>query len=236
MRPILFFSDNRTIFEGLKSYLADKEWPHDFGCSPGSGFAREIRIRDAADGLAREYGLIVSAHCKQIFPATLVQAVLCVNLHPGFNPDTRGWYPQSFALAHGLKVGFTVHVMDEQIDNGPIIFQREIEARPEDTSKSLYERILAAEVASFDDWLPSVVNGTFRGVDPGGAGNYHSRSGFDDLCRLDLDQVGTFRQFYNRLRATSFSPFRNAWFEDGNGRRIFIRIETELADDDPGRP
>ncbi|MCL6684289.1 formyltransferase family protein [Sphingomonas alba] len=231
MRPILFFSDNRAIFDGLKSYLADKDWPHDFGCSPGSGLAREIRIRDVADDLGRQYGLIVSAHCKQLFPASLVRAVPCVNLHPGFNPDTRGWYPQSFALARGLKVGFTVHFMDDQIDHGPIILQREIKARPEDTSKTLYDRILAAEVASFGDWLPKLLDGTCTVELPLDAGNYHSRADFDALCEFDLDEIGTFRDFYNRLRATSFAPFRNAWFRDlETGKRIFLRLDVETED------
>lgn len=225
---ILFFSDNRAIIDGLTTYLADKPWDHDFACSPGSGLAREIRIRDEVDDLRRGYALIVSGHCKQVFPAELVRAVTCVNLHPGFNPDTRGWYPQSFALARGLRVGFTVHIMDEKIDNGPIILRREIPIHASDTSRSLYDRILAAEIASFDEWLPSLVDGTYRAEPTGAPGNYHSRSDFADLCALDLDEVGTFREFYNRLRATSFAPFRNSWFRDPeSGKRVFLRLEVD---------
>lgn len=226
MNRILFFSDNRAIFGGLTSYLADKPWQFDFACSPGSGLATELRIRDHVDRLIRDYDLIVSAHCKQVFPAPLVQAVGCVNLHPGFNPDTRGWYPQSFAIAHGKRIGFTVHWMNADIDAGDIILRREMHADVADTSKTLYDRILAAEIASFDEWLPAVIDGRADRMPPEGEGHYHSKADFDDLCRIDLDEEGSFREFYNRLRATSFEPFRNAYFVE-NGRKIFLRLLVE---------
>lgn len=226
---ILFFSDNRIIFAALSAYLADKPWKYDFACSPGSGLAREIRIKDHVDELKR-YELIVSAHCKQIFPRELVDAVRCVNLHPGFNPDTRGWYPQSFSLAHGKRIGFTVHFMNSDIDAGEIIVRREIEALVTDTSRSLYDRVLQAEVESFDDWLPALVAGTVQSAPPENEGTYHSKADFADLCRLDLEQKGTFRDFYDRLRALSFEPFRNAYFVEG-GRKVFLRLDITPDDE-----
>ena len=226
MRNILFLSDNPTIMAGLTDYLSGKDWNFTFACSPGSGLGREINARDVAH-IVSEFDLVISAHCKQVFPADLVSRLPCVNLHPGFNPDTRGWYPQSFALARGLKVGFTVHYMDEQIDHGRIIYRQEIEALADDTSETLYARILSAEVASFDMWLPDLVMGDPATFPPESEGNYHSKSDFAALCELDLNEVGTFSDFYNRLRATSFRPFRNAWFRDADGRKIFVRIDTE---------
>lgn len=222
---ILFFSDNQMIFKALEAYLADKPWQFEFACSPGSGLAKEIKIKDCVDYL-KNYELIVSAHCKQIFPAQLVEAVTCVNLHPGFNPDTRGWYPQSFALAHGKRIGFTVHLMNREIDAGNIIYRREIETYVSDTSRTLYERVLQAEIGSFDTWLPALVAGLVEGEAPEHEGTYHSKADFEKLCEIDLEETGTFREFYDRLRALTFEPYRNAYFY-ADGKKIYIRLLVE---------
>jgi methionyl-tRNA formyltransferase len=219
---ILFFSDNRIILDALSAYLAEKPWEYEFACSPGSGLAKEIRIKESVAEL-KKYSLIVSAHCKQIFPPELVEAVTCVNLHPGFNPDTRGWYPQSFALAHGKKIGFTVHLMNREIDAGEIIFRREVETFVTDTSRSLYDRVVRAEIESFESWLPSLVDGTFESLKPEHEGTYHSKSDFEALCEIDMNETGTFRDFYNRLRALTFDPYRNAYFCE-DGEKIFIKL------------
>ncbi len=226
---ILFFSDNRLIFDALSAYLVELPWEYEFACSPGSGLAKEIRIKDSVDEL-KGYDLIVSAHCKQIFPAALVEAVTCVNLHPGFNPDTRGWYPQSFALAHGKRIGFTVHYMNADIDAGDIIYRREIEPLITDTSRSLYERVVQAEIDSFDEWLPALVAGTTESQPPEGTGTYHSKADFTELCQFDLDETGTFRDFYNRLRGVSFEPFQNAYFVE-NDKKVFLRLVVNQSDE-----
>jgi phosphoribosylglycinamide formyltransferase-1 len=50
------------------------------------------------------------------------------------------------ALAAGEKVtGCTVHYVDEQIDHGDIIAQREVSILPDDTAETLHTRIQLAE-------------------------------------------------------------------------------------------
>ena len=47
---------------------------------------------------------------------------------------------------HGVKIsGCTVHFVDEGLDAGPIILQREVEVRPDDDAESLAARILEQE-------------------------------------------------------------------------------------------
>jgi hypothetical protein len=50
------------------------------------------------------------------------------------------------ALAAGVKVtGCTVMIVDEGVDTGPILAQRAVEVREDDTEASLHERIKTAE-------------------------------------------------------------------------------------------
>src|SRR5207248_6647666 len=69
-----------------------------------------------------------------------------VNIHPSLLPAFPGVDAQSQAVAHGVKVsGCTVHFVDENLDAGPIIVQRTVPVRDDDTVDSLSARILEQE-------------------------------------------------------------------------------------------
>ena len=69
-----------------------------------------------------------------------------VNTHPSILPGFRGAHAVREALEWGVKLtGCTVHLVDEQVDHGPILAQRPVEVREDDDEDSLHERIKAVE-------------------------------------------------------------------------------------------
>jgi phosphoribosylglycinamide formyltransferase-1 len=69
-----------------------------------------------------------------------------INIHPSLLPKFPGLEAWKQALAAGEKVtGCTVHYVDEQIDHGEIIAQREVPISPNDTADTLHARIQIAE-------------------------------------------------------------------------------------------
>lgn len=69
-----------------------------------------------------------------------------VNTHPSLLPGLRGAHAVRDALQHGVKVtGCTVHLVDEEVDHGPIIAQQAVPVEPDDTEETLHERIKAVE-------------------------------------------------------------------------------------------
>jgi phosphoribosylglycinamide formyltransferase-1 len=69
-----------------------------------------------------------------------------LNVHPALLPAFPGTSAVADALAWGVKVtGVTVHLVDEQIDHGPVVFQEAIEIAPDDDRNSLEERVHEAE-------------------------------------------------------------------------------------------
>jgi len=69
-----------------------------------------------------------------------------INIHPALLPSFRGAHGARDALDWGVKVtGTTVHVMDEDVDHGPIIAQRAVPVLEGDTADELQERIKAEE-------------------------------------------------------------------------------------------
>lgn len=69
-----------------------------------------------------------------------------INTHPSLLPAFRGAHAVRDALEHGVKVtGSTVHLVDEQVDHGPIVAQRAVEVAEDDDDTSLHERIKVVE-------------------------------------------------------------------------------------------
>jgi len=69
-----------------------------------------------------------------------------LNVHPALLPAFPGTSAVADALAWGVKVtGVTVHLVDEQVDHGPVVFQEAIAIAPDDDWDSLEERVHEAE-------------------------------------------------------------------------------------------
>ncbi|MBV9491234.1 MAG: phosphoribosylglycinamide formyltransferase [Verrucomicrobia bacterium] len=100
--------------------------------------------------------LVVLAGFMRVVKAPLLRAFRrrIINIHPSLLPKYRGLEAWKQALAAGERVtGCTVHYVDEGVDTGEIIAQREVAIMPGDTPESLHARIQAAEHAL----LPEVI-------------------------------------------------------------------------------
>ena len=64
-----------------------------------------------------------------------------INIHPSLLPRYRGPNPYIQVIKRGeKKTGVTIHLIDENLDTGPILMQKEIDILPTDTGKELRER------------------------------------------------------------------------------------------------
>ncbi|WP_210397608.1 dTDP-4-amino-4,6-dideoxyglucose formyltransferase [Motiliproteus sediminis] len=179
-------------------------------------------------GIAKEeYSLIISIHCKQIFPEALVKSVRCVNFHPGLNPFNRGWYPQVFSIINKKPIGATLHMMDAEVDHGAIIDQKVVALKKSDTSLDLYTRVLSAEKKLIERNLKNLVYGVFTSSEMEMEGNYNSKEDFEDLCNLDLNKTGTLEDHIDILRALTHGDFKNAYFFDEEGNKHYVRLIIE---------
>lgn len=69
-----------------------------------------------------------------------------INTHPSLLPAFRGAHAVRDALAYGVKLtGCTVHLVDEQVDHGPIVAQEAVAVRDDDTEDRLHGRIQRVE-------------------------------------------------------------------------------------------
>jgi len=69
-----------------------------------------------------------------------------VNTHPSLLPAFRGAHAVRDALAYGVKVsGCTVHLVDEEVDHGPVLFQAAVPVEDDDDEDRLHQRIKREE-------------------------------------------------------------------------------------------
>ena len=237
MKKVLVLTDNIYIFENFKSiFLSKKKLDVEFTycCSPSSKKMFEVfpevmilDVKTQYEKLIGVFDLIISCHCKKIFPANLVSSVRCINIHPGLNPFNRGWYPQVFAINNGLPHGATIHIMDEEIDHGEIIAQEEVTILSTDTSLTVYEKVVKVEVSLFNHYFDRIINGTYVSHKMDNEGNYNSISDFKKLCELDLNEVGSLKEHINLLRSLTHGKYKNACFYDDSGEKVYVSLEFE---------
>ena len=239
MKKVLIVTDNGLLLKAFRALLGEVHFDAEFifmrsfssrrikAYEEGIRELDEVNMKTQSSWIVSHFDLAISLHCKQIFPPEVVNHLRCINVHPGYNPINRGWYPQVFALIKNLPIGATIHEMDEGIDTGRIIDRVLVEKRPEDTSKDLYERVLEAEMQLLRKNLPNLLEGNYVSYLPEAGGNYFSRKDFDDLCHLDLQEKLSMGQAIDKLRALSHGDYKNAWFYASNGDRIYVSIALD---------
>ena len=102
--------------------------------------------------------LMVLAGFMRVLHAPILKAFprSIINIHPSLLPKFPGLEAWKQALAAGeTMTGCTVHYVDEKIDHGQIIAQREVAILPHDTPESLHARIQIAE----RELYPTVIAG-----------------------------------------------------------------------------
>ncbi len=148
----------------------------------------------------------------------------CVNLHPALLPYNRGAHPNVWSLVEGTPCGVTLHYMDAGIDTGDIIAQREVDADPADTGRSLYEKLERAALELFRDTWPLIRAGNAPRTPQPIGGSHHRVRDLDRLDEIELDRQYTGRQLIDILRARTFPPYRGAYFRTG-GRRVYVSVQ-----------
>lgn len=113
----------------------------------------ELKARNVDLVCLAGYMRLLSSEFLSAFPSRIL------NIHPSLLPLFPGLDAQQQAIDHGAKVsGCTVHFVDETLDGGPVIAQREVPVHEDDTAQSLSERILVQEHQLYPEAVAMVLN------------------------------------------------------------------------------
>ena len=132
---------------------------------------RAFETREAYDAAlvaalrARGVGLVCLAGFMRLLSPVFVDAFpnAILNIHPALLPAFPGLDAQHQAWEHGVKVsGATVHLVDRDLDAGPIVLQRAVPVLDDDTPDALAARILAVEHQLYPEAIRLVLSGRWR--------------------------------------------------------------------------
>jgi phosphoribosylglycinamide formyltransferase-1 len=130
------------------------------------GRTREEHDRETVAALrARDVDLVCLAGYMRILSREFLDAFRgrILNIHPSLLPSFPGLDAQKQALEHGVKfAGCTVHLVDETLDGGPVVAQRVVPVRDDDTVETLSARILEEEHQLYPEAVALVLNKAAR--------------------------------------------------------------------------
>ena len=149
-----------------------------------------------------------------------------VNFHPSLLPLNRGSDPITWAIFNETKHGVSAHLVDSEIDQGPILFQEEIEFDFSFTAEKLYElsifKLKNLMVEIIPKWLRNEVVPKIQN----GEKSFHKKSELAKIKEIDYSDVKDKDNYFKLLRASSFSPQDGLKLKYANKTYIlYLKIE-----------
>jgi len=134
---------------------------------------RDFATREDYDGRlvqelrARDVGLVCLAGFMRLLSPVFIEAFpnAILNIHPSLLPAFPGLEAQHQAWEHGVKVtGATVHLVNCDLDAGPIVLQVTVPVLDSDTPETLAARILVEEHKLYAEAIRLILAGGWQVV------------------------------------------------------------------------
>ena len=119
--------------------------------------ARELKDRNVDLVCLAGFMRLIGVPLLKAFPNRIL------NIHPSLLPAFPGLDAQQQAFDYGVGVtGATVHLVDAELDGGPIVMQAAVPVLPTDTVESLSARILIEEHRLYPRAIAMILDGRWR--------------------------------------------------------------------------
>jgi len=131
-----------------------------------------------------------------------------INLHASLLPKYRGAAPIHWAIINGEeKTGCTVFMLDEQVDTGMIIKQRETEIAPNETTGDLYKRLKNLGSDLLVEAVDEIAAESYSAHPQDDSKATPAPKLFTKDCKIDFHRPA--QNVHNKIRG--LSPFPTAW-------------------------
>lgn len=153
-----------------------------------------------------DFGLIIPKKVLKIFPRGII------NIHPSLLPKYRGPAPVQSAILNGEKItGVSVIRLDDRMDHGPILCQKNEKILPNDTSETLYLRLFKIGSDLIYQTIKQYIKGGLKPREQD-----HSKATFTKLLRktdgqINVDNPPSFDKLNKMIRA--FYPWPSVFFK-----------------------
>lgn len=175
---------------------------------------------------------IICIHFPYIIPKRLLEIPKhgVVNLHPAYLPYNRGWHTPTWAIWEKTVYGATLHFMNEKVDEGDIIHQKQIEILPNDTANTLYKRVKQLELEVFKEAWSSLMSGDYNRKPQAIANeNTHKKTDIESIQRINLDEYIKAEDLIRRIKALTTNDIKESTYFEDNGK--LYRVQISIVED-----
>lgn len=111
--------------------------------------------------------LIFAVGLSQIIPEDIlsVPRMGCIGFHPTALPRGRGRAPLAWLILEGMDGAASFFLLRKGVDDGPIVAQAPFIVDEHDDAASVETKLLTAEAAALDAWLPQLACGEISGIE-----------------------------------------------------------------------
>jgi methionyl-tRNA formyltransferase len=179
----------------------------------------------------REIDLMVLAWWPTIVHKEAIKSVNVgwLNTHPSLLPYGRGKHPYYWSIVEDTPFGVSLHLIDEKIDEGTIIFQKELPVAMTDTGETLYGKSVEANITLFKENYPKIVALDLQPVDKSNIeGTYHWGREIEEHSRIDLGKEYKASDLINLIRGRTFMTGNSAYFYHQD-KKYLIKTVIEEA-------
>lgn len=111
--------------------------------------------------------IIITCAYGQIIPKEVLDypKYKCINIHASLLPKLRGGAPIHKAIIDGYdKTGVTIMYMDEKMDSGDILYQKEIKIEEDDNAGTLFDKLSKLGSEMIIEFLPKLISNDFKRI------------------------------------------------------------------------
>ena len=178
--------------------------------------------------------IIITCAYGQIIPKEILDYPKygCINIHASLLPEYRGGAPIHHAIMDGKdKTGITIMYMNEKMDEGDILYQKEIEILETDNTSVMFDKLSLLGSKMIKELIPRLLNGE---ITPIAQDNRLATYAYN-ITKEDekVDFTDTTLNVYNKIRGLSEVPGSYA-FLDNKRVKIFNSKKGTKTNGEPG--
>lgn len=144
------------------------------------------------------------------------------NLHASLLPNYRGAAPINWAIINGeSKTGVTTFFIDEKIDTGNIILQKEVSIEDDETLGELHDKLMEIGSKLVVKTVQQIEKGTITTIEQAEIEEKSAPKIYNETCKINWND--TLTNTYNLIRG--LNPYPAAWTTlINNGEKIKVKI------------
>lgn len=170
MKRIAFLGYNKNETKLIKEIdKANSQWKV-------THYSKKVSFREL-----KKFDTIISFGYQHKVDSVTIQKLIrpIINLHIGYLPYNRGAHPNFWSFVENTKSGVTIHCIDESIDRGKIIYQKQIDFdliqnRKKLSFSSTYKILIKEIEKLFLDNIDNLINQKYKGFEQVGKGTFHN--------------------------------------------------------------